>query len=77
MFFDKRLAIHSPEMAAETTINGVRDDRTPVGVGWEAKAFDVLARIMGPSYLRIVAAGGAKFFPWATPRRQAREEART
>jgi hypothetical protein len=40
-------------------------------------AFDVLARITGPSYQRIVAAGVTKFFPWATPRQQAREEART
>ena len=77
-FFDKRLAIHSPEMAAERIVSGVRDGRARVVVGWEAKALDVLARIMGPSYQRIVAAGVAKFFPWgATPRQQARKEART
>jgi NADP-dependent 3-hydroxy acid dehydrogenase YdfG len=64
-FFDKRLAIHSPEMAAKRIVNGVRDGRARVVVGWEAKALDVLARIMGPSYQRIVAAGVAKFFPWA------------
>jgi len=63
-FFDKRLAIHSPEMAAERIVSGVRDGRARVVVGWEAKALDVLARIMGPSYQRIVAAGVAKFFPW-------------
>jgi NADP-dependent 3-hydroxy acid dehydrogenase YdfG len=77
-FFDKRLAIHSPEMAAEAIINAVRDGHARVVIGWEAKALDVLARIMGPFYQRIVAAGVAKFFPWgATPRQQAREEART
>ena len=64
-FFDKRLALHSPEMAAKTIVNGVAKGRARVVVGWEAKAVDVLARIVGPSYQRIVAAGVAKFFPWA------------
>jgi NADP-dependent 3-hydroxy acid dehydrogenase YdfG len=64
-FFDKRLLIHSPEMAAETIVNGVRKGHPRVVIGWEAKAVDVLARIIGPSYQRIVAAGVAKFFPWA------------
>ena len=77
-FFDKRLAIHSPEMAAKRIVSGVRDGRARVVVGWEAKALDVLARIMGPSYQRIVATAVAKFFPWgATPRQEAREEARS
>ena len=64
-FFDKRLAIHSPEMAAETIIDGVRKGRARVVIGWEAKALDVLARIIGPSYQRIIARAVAKFFPWA------------
>ena len=64
-FFDKRLAIHSPEMAAETIIDGVCKGRARVVIGWEAKAFDVLARIIGPSYQRLIAAAVAKFFPWA------------
>ncbi len=34
-------------------------------IGLEAKAIDVLARITGSGYQRIVAAGAAKFFPWA------------
>jgi NADP-dependent 3-hydroxy acid dehydrogenase YdfG len=77
-FFDKRLALHSPEMAARRIVSGVRDGRARVVIGWEAKALDVLARIMGPSYQRIVATAVAKFFPWgATPRQEAREEARS
>jgi NADP-dependent 3-hydroxy acid dehydrogenase YdfG len=64
-FFDKRLAIHSPEMAAETIIDGVCKGRARVVIGWEAKALDVLARIIGPSYQRIIATAVAKFFPWA------------
>jgi NADP-dependent 3-hydroxy acid dehydrogenase YdfG len=64
-FFDKRLALHSPEMAAATIIDGVSNGRARVVIGWEAKALDVLARIIGPSYQRIIAAAVAKFFPWA------------
>ena len=64
-FFDKRLALHSPEMAAETIVDGVRKGRARVVIGWEAKALDVLARIIGSSYQRIIATAVAKFFPWA------------
>jgi NADP-dependent 3-hydroxy acid dehydrogenase YdfG len=64
-FFDKRLAHLSPETAAKTIINGVAKGHARVVVGWDAKAFDWLARITGSSYQRIVAAGVAKFFPWA------------
>ncbi len=64
-FFDKRLAHLSPETAAETIVNGVVKGHARVVVGWDAKAFDWLARITGSSYQRIVAAGVAKFFPWA------------
>jgi NADP-dependent 3-hydroxy acid dehydrogenase YdfG len=64
-FFDKWLAHHSPEMAAETIANGVAKGRARVVIGWDAKAFDVLARVTGSGYQRIVAAGVAKFFPWA------------
>lgn len=56
-FFDRRLALHSPEMAAKTIVNGVAKGQARVVVGLEAKAVDVLARIMGSSYQRLVAAG--------------------
>jgi NADP-dependent 3-hydroxy acid dehydrogenase YdfG len=64
-FFDKRLAIHTPELAAETIVSGVAKGHPRVVVGWEAKAIDVLARIMGSGYQPIIAAAVAKFFPWA------------
>ena len=64
-FYDKWLLIHSPEMAAKTIVNGVSKGHARVVIGLEAKAIDVLARITGSSYQRIVAAGAAKFFPWA------------
>ena len=55
-------------MAAETIINGVRDGRARVVVGWEAKALDVLARIMGPRYQRVIATLVSRFAPWAGDR---------
>ena len=64
-FFDKHMALHMPEMAAETIINAVAKGRARVVVGWEAKALDVLARVIGPAYQRIIATAVSKFFPWA------------
>ncbi len=64
-FYDKWLFLHSPEMAAETIVSGVAKGRARVVIGLEAKAIDVLARIIGPSYQRVVAAAAARFFPWA------------
>lgn len=52
-------------MAAKTIINGVAKGHARVIIGWEAKAVDVLARITGSGYQRIVVAGVGKFFPWA------------
>jgi short-subunit dehydrogenase len=67
-FFDKWLAIHSPEMAAETIVDGVRRGRARVVIGWEAKALDVLARVGGSGYQRVIAAAAARFLPWANNR---------
>ena len=62
-FFDKRLALHSPEMAAKSILDGVRKGKARVIIGWEAKALDVLARVIGSSYQRVVATGFATFMP--------------
>jgi NADP-dependent 3-hydroxy acid dehydrogenase YdfG len=64
-FFDKHMALHTPEMAAETIIKAVAKGRARVVVGWEAKALDVMARIIGPAYQRIIATAVSRFFPWA------------
>lgn len=64
-FFDKRLAIHTPEMAAETIINAVAKGHARVVVGWEAKALEALARIIGPRYQQIIAKLVSRFAPWA------------
>lgn len=43
--FDRRLAFHSPEMAARVIVEGVRRRRARVVVGAEAKALERLGRI--------------------------------
>jgi NADP-dependent 3-hydroxy acid dehydrogenase YdfG len=63
-FFDKWLAIHSPEMAAETILHGVDKGHARVIVGWEAKALDKLARLVGARYQRVIATAWATFMPW-------------
>ena len=54
-FFDRRLALHSPEMAADTILCGVAKGRPRVLIGWEAKGLDLLVRATGSGYQRLVA----------------------
>jgi NADP-dependent 3-hydroxy acid dehydrogenase YdfG len=63
-FFDTRLALHSPEMAAETIVDEVRKGHARVLIGWEAKALDVLVRVTGSGYQRVIASAAARFLPW-------------
>ncbi|WP_125078619.1 SDR family NAD(P)-dependent oxidoreductase [Mycobacterium sp. P7213] len=63
-FYDRYLLLHSPEMAAQTILDGVRAGRARVLIGWEAHALDVLVRLIGPGYQRLTAAAAARFFPW-------------
>ncbi|RMI35051.1 SDR family NAD(P)-dependent oxidoreductase [Nocardia stercoris] len=48
--FDKYLAIHSPEMAARTIVDGVAKGKSRVLIGWEAKLLDVSQRFMPTGY---------------------------
>jgi short-subunit dehydrogenase len=58
--FDSRLALHTPEMAAETIVNGVAKGKARVLIGFEAKLLDALVRLTGSGYQRLVAlANGA------------------
>jgi NADP-dependent 3-hydroxy acid dehydrogenase YdfG len=67
-FFDRHLALHSPEMAAATIVDGVRNGRARVVIGWEAKALDMLSRLTGSGYQRVLATAVKRFFPWADKR---------
>lgn len=51
--FDRRMAYHSPEMAARTIVRGVRRRKARVLIGAEAKALDLMARIAPAGSQRI------------------------
>ena len=52
--FDKRLARTSPKRAAQIILEAVRKDKARVLVGADAKALDLLVRLTGSGYQRIV-----------------------
>jgi NAD(P)-dependent dehydrogenase (short-subunit alcohol dehydrogenase family) len=54
--FDRRMALHSPEMAAETILEGVRRQRARILIGGEAKLFDLLNR--------VAPTGSQRFWAW-------------
>ncbi|MFI5777860.1 SDR family NAD(P)-dependent oxidoreductase [Nocardia sp. NPDC051570] len=51
--FDKQLALHTPEMAAQTITEGVRKGHGRVLIGWEAKLLDLCVRATGSWYQRV------------------------
>ena len=55
-YFDKRLASTSAQKAARVILDGVRRNKARVLVGNDAKALDLLARVTGSGYQRVVAA---------------------
>ncbi|MGZ6778393.1 MAG: SDR family NAD(P)-dependent oxidoreductase [Mycobacterium sp.] len=67
-FFDKKLALHSPEMAAAMIVDGVAKGKARVVIGWEAKLLDVVARAGGSGYQRLIAALAGRFVPSTTKR---------
>ncbi|RDH76855.1 SDR family NAD(P)-dependent oxidoreductase [Mycolicibacterium moriokaense] len=62
-FFDSKLALHSPEMAARTIVDGVAKGRARVLIGWEAKLLDLVARAGGSAYQRVLATLAGRFVP--------------
>ena len=44
------------------------EGRARVVIGWEAKALDVLSRVTGSGYQRVMATAVRRFFPWANKR---------
>ena len=68
-----RTALRSSSTAAGTAFAGDgggddrrrgRKGRARVVIGWEAKGLDVLARVTGSGYQRLVATAAARFLPW-------------
>jgi NADP-dependent 3-hydroxy acid dehydrogenase YdfG len=54
--FDKRLASTSPQKAARIILDGVRKNKARVLVGPDAKVLDIMVRLTGSGYQRLVAA---------------------
>lgn len=52
--FDKRLASTSPQQAARTILEGVRSNKARVLVGNDARALDLMVRLTGSGYQRLV-----------------------
>jgi NADP-dependent 3-hydroxy acid dehydrogenase YdfG len=61
--FDTKLARMSPARAAEIIWAGVLADKPRVVVGADAKALDVLVRVVGPRYQDLVAKAARKLAP--------------
>ncbi|MBH0775859.1 SDR family NAD(P)-dependent oxidoreductase [Nocardia bovistercoris] len=60
--FDKKLAIHTPEMAAQTITEGVRKKHGRVLIGWEAKLLDAFVRITASGYQRLATVANRRIF---------------
>ena len=59
--FDKKFAITSPQKAAQTILNGVRNNKARVLVGPDAKVLDIIVRITGSGgYQRLFTAVTAR-----------------
>ncbi|MDP9093453.1 MAG: SDR family NAD(P)-dependent oxidoreductase [Actinomycetota bacterium] len=53
--FDRKLARTSADSAAKSILRAVRGNRPRAVVGLDAKVLDVLVRVLGPGYQRLVA----------------------
>lgn len=61
--FDKRLVFTSPKRAAQIILDGVRKKRARVLVGPDAKVLDIVVRLTGSGYQRIVALTMGRMLP--------------
>jgi NADP-dependent 3-hydroxy acid dehydrogenase YdfG len=61
--FDKKLASTSPQKAARIILDGVRKNKARVLVGPDAKVLDLIVRLTGSGYQRLVAAATARTMP--------------
>src|SRR5258708_7612504 len=63
--FDKKLASTSPQKAAQIILDGVRKNRARVLVGPDAKALDLIVRVTGSGYQRLVSSVMSRLVPQA------------
>jgi NADP-dependent 3-hydroxy acid dehydrogenase YdfG len=62
-FFDKKLAMTTPEKAATIILDAVRKNKARVLVGPDAKALDIIVRLTGSGYQRLFSTAIAKALP--------------
>jgi NADP-dependent 3-hydroxy acid dehydrogenase YdfG len=65
--FDKRLANTSPERAARIILDAVRKNKARVLVGPDAKALDIMVRLTGSGYQRIIGRTMGRMMPKSQP----------
>jgi NADP-dependent 3-hydroxy acid dehydrogenase YdfG len=61
--FDRKLAINTPEYAATTILRAVEKGHGRVLIGHDAKALDLLVRVTGSWYQRLVASTTPRLMP--------------
>ncbi|WP_433576498.1 SDR family NAD(P)-dependent oxidoreductase [Nocardia brasiliensis] len=61
--FDSKMAIHTPEMAAQTITEGVRKGHGRVLIGFEAKLLDLFVRVTASGYQRIATVVNRQILP--------------
>jgi NAD(P)-dependent dehydrogenase (short-subunit alcohol dehydrogenase family) len=66
-FFDRKLARTSPESAAKAIIRAVIGNRPRSVVGLDAKLLDLLVRVTGPAYQRLVVLAARRAMPKGRP----------
>ena len=61
--FDTKMARTSPEKAAQIILDGVAKNKAKVLVGTDAKIFDLIVRVGGSGYQRILTTVGNRLLP--------------
>jgi NAD(P)-dependent dehydrogenase (short-subunit alcohol dehydrogenase family) len=61
--FDDKLARTTPDRAAQVILRGARRGRARVLIGADAKALDLLQRLTGSGYQRIIAGAARRLMP--------------
>jgi hypothetical protein len=62
-WFDSKMALTSPEKAAQIILEAVAKKKARVLVGADAKVLDIVVRATGSGYQRIVTTLAARFMP--------------
>ncbi|ASL07128.1 short chain alcohol dehydrogenase [Mycobacterium intracellulare subsp. chimaera] len=60
---NNRLTSTSPQRAARTILEGVHNNKARVLVGTDAKVLDLIVRLTGPGYQRLLSKGAARLMP--------------